>query len=83
MFTSARRLRRTAVVQLNESAHGRKDKGSTVVTLPSWVSQGPANLEMVAPLKARACEALYAALGSKRRPASAGPRIMSRGVERC
>ncbi|WP_297795437.1 hypothetical protein [Mycobacterium sp.] len=54
-----------------------------MATLPSWVSQGSANLDMVAPLRARACEALYAVLGSKRGPAATGPRIMSRGVERC
>jgi hypothetical protein len=60
-----------------------KTKDHTVATLPSWVSQGSANLDMVAPLRARACEALYAVLGSKRRPAATGSRIMSRGVERC
>lgn len=51
--------------------------------LPSWVSQGSANLDVVAPLRARACDALYAVLGSKRRRAPAGPRLMSRGIERC
>jgi hypothetical protein len=54
-----------------------------VATLPSWVNQGPAKLDVVAPLRARACDALYAVLGSKRRQPAAGPRIMSRGVERC
>lgn len=54
-----------------------------MTTLPSWVSQGSANLDVVAPLKARACDALYAVLGSKRRPAATAPRIMPRGVERC
>lgn len=59
-----------------------KTKDQTVTTLPSWAAQGSANLDAVAPLRARACDALYAVLGSKRRPA-AGPRIMSKGVERC
>ena len=54
-----------------------------MAALPSWVSQGSANLDVVAPLRARACDALYAVLKSKRRPPAAGPRIMSRGVERC
>lgn len=59
-----------------------KTKDHIVTTLPSWVARDSANLDAVAPLRARACDALYAVLGSKRRPA-AGPRIMSRGVERC
>ena len=48
-----------------------------MATLPSWVSQGSANLDMVAPLRARACEALYAVLGSKRRPVATGPRCVA------
>lgn len=60
-----------------------KTKDHIVATLPAWVSQAPANLDVVAPLRARACDALDAVLGSKRRPAATGPRIMSRGVERC
>lgn len=60
-----------------------KTKDHTVATLPPWVSRGPANLDMVAPLKARACDALYAVMGSRRRPTAPGPRIMSRGIERC
>lgn len=54
-----------------------------MATLPAWVSQAPANLDVVTPLRARACDALDAVLGSKRRPAATGTRIMSRGVERC
>lgn len=54
-----------------------------MATLLPWVSRGPANLDMVAPLKARACDALYAVMGSMRRPTAPGPRIMSRGIERC
>lgn len=45
-----------------------------MATLPAWVSQAPANLDMVAPLKARACDALYAVLeasGVRRLPARA------------
>ncbi|TAM71741.1 hypothetical protein [Mycobacterium sp.] len=60
-----------------------RTKDQTVAELPSWVSQGSANLDVVAPLRARACDALYAVLGSKRRRAPAGPRLMSRGIERC
>ena len=54
-----------------------------MATLPPWVSRAPANLDVVAPLKARACDALQAVLKSTRRPAAAGPRLMSRGIERC
>jgi hypothetical protein len=54
-----------------------------VATLLPWVSQAPAHLDVVAPLKARASDALQAVLKGMRRPPAAGPRIMSRGVERC
>ena len=54
-------------------------------TLQYWMSQSPTNLDVVAPIKARACDALQALIGGGRR--RTGPhyevRIMSRGVERC
>ncbi|WP_197694337.1 hypothetical protein [Mycobacterium sp. 852002-40037_SCH5390672] len=54
-----------------------------MATLPAWVSQAPATFDVVAPLKARAFDAVHAVLKSTRRPAAAGPRVMPRGVERC
>lgn len=54
-----------------------------MATLPAWVSQAPATFDLVAPLKSRAFHVLHAVLRSKRRSADAGPRLMSRGVERC
>ncbi|BBY39750.1 hypothetical protein MMAN_38840 [Mycobacterium mantenii] len=54
-----------------------------MATLPAWVSQAPATFDMVAPLKSRASGVLHVMLKGKRRPATAGPRLMSRGVERC
>ncbi|WP_165827801.1 hypothetical protein [Mycobacterium colombiense] len=53
-----------------------------MATLPAWVSQAPATFDVVAPLK-RASGAWQAMLKTTRRPAAVGPRLMSRGVERC
>ncbi len=52
-------------------------------TLQSWISQSPAHLDVVAPIKTRACNALQAVLRSKARPAAAGSRLMPKGAERC
>lgn len=54
-----------------------------MATLPAWVSQAPATLDVVAPLRTRAFDVVHAVLKSTRRPAAAGPRLMSKGVERC
>ena len=54
-----------------------------MATLPAWVSQAPPTIDVIAPLKARAVDALHAVLPSRRRPAAARPRLMPRGVERC
>jgi hypothetical protein len=54
-----------------------------VPSLQYWMSQSPANLDVVAPIKARACGALLAVLKSRSRPGAERPRIMTRGVERC
>jgi hypothetical protein len=54
-----------------------------VATLPAWVSQAPATIDVVAPLKARAFGIMHAVLHGTRRPAVPGPRLMPRGVERC
>ncbi|MGO9382794.1 MAG: hypothetical protein ACLP4W_12065 [Mycobacterium sp.] len=52
-------------------------------TLSDWISQGPANLDVVTPIKARACDALQAVLKSKPRRVVSDPRLMPRGAERC
>jgi hypothetical protein len=54
-----------------------------VPTLHSWINQSPTNLDVVTPLKARACDALQTVLGSKSRRITADSRVMRRGVERC
>ncbi|HKI40596.1 MAG TPA: hypothetical protein VKA66_09450, partial [Mycobacterium sp.] len=55
----------------------------TVPTLQAWISQSPANLDVVAPFKARACDALQAVLRSASRRADSNVRLMVRGAERC
>jgi hypothetical protein len=42
-----------------------------------------ANFDLVAPIKARACDALQAVLKTRPRASASGPRLMSKGVERC
>lgn len=54
-----------------------------MATLPAWVSQAPATVDVVAPLKARAFGVVHAVLRSGRRPVDLGPRLMPKGVERC
>ncbi|WP_197501588.1 hypothetical protein [Mycobacterium sp. 852002-51057_SCH5723018] len=55
-----------------------------MATLPAWINQNPANFDVVTPIKARACNALYAVLRSgKPRHGARRPRIMRRGAERC
>lgn len=54
-------------------------------TLQDWIAQDPTSLDVVAPLRARACDALRALLKSRRRPAPApaASRLMRKGAERC
>jgi hypothetical protein len=60
---------------------GRTDKGlKTMPSLQAWINHNPTNLDLVAPIKARAYGALQAVLGS--RPHS-NPQIMRKGAERC
>ena len=55
-----------------------------MATLQAWISQNPTKLDVVAPIKARACDALQAVLSTRApRQKVAGSRIMARGVERC
>lgn len=72
------------MVQLNGSAHlPNGQRIDTVPTLQAWISQSPSTLDVVAPLKARARDALNAVLRSKSRQASPNGRLMPRGAERC
>jgi hypothetical protein len=84
-FTAARRARKTVTVEFNESAYWPNKRGNgAVAALQAWISQNPTNLDVVAPFKARACDALQAMLRSKpSRQKATNSRIMSRGVERC
>ncbi len=83
-FTAARRTRKTAGVQFNESANRPNGQGiRTVATLQDRMGQRPPTRDVVAPIKARACGALLAVLKSTRRQVPSGTRIMRRGVERC
>jgi hypothetical protein len=50
--------------------------------MQTWINQTSTNLDVVAPIKARACDALHAVL--RNRPKSgADARLMRKGVERC
>ncbi len=83
-FTASLYPRKTTAVQFIESAHRPNGQGiETVETLSDWISQGPANLDVVTPIKARACDALQAVLKSKPRRVVSDPRLMPRGAERC
>ncbi|WP_197515280.1 hypothetical protein [Mycobacterium sp. 1245805.9] len=52
-------------------------------TLQHWMSQSPTSLDVVTPIKARACDALQAVLRSRPRQTGSHARIMTKGVERC
>ncbi|WP_197502142.1 hypothetical protein [Mycobacterium sp. E2733] len=54
-----------------------------MATLPSWISQSPTSLDVVTPLKTRACDAWQAVLRSAPRRAHTNVTLMQRGVERC
>ncbi|ABK65725.1 hypothetical protein JF737_02960 [Mycobacterium avium] len=58
-------------------------KDQIVATLTSRISPGSVRLVAVGPLTSRACQAVRAVLTGNRRPAVRGPRLMSKGVERC
>lgn len=71
-------------MKFDESAHRpNKQRIEIVATLQSWINQSPTNLDVVTPIKARACDALQAVLGNKSRRAEIELRLMRRGAERC
>jgi hypothetical protein len=51
--------------------------------MQAWINQNPTNLDVVAPIKARACDALQAVLRSRPPRQKVSSSIMARGVERC
>jgi len=52
-------------------------------SLQAWISQSPTSLDVVTPIKARACGALNAVRKGTSRQSASGPRLMTRGAERC
>lgn len=54
-----------------------------VSTLPTWVSQSSTDRGVVAPITARARDALQAVLRARRRGQRSDLRLMRSGVERC
>ncbi|BBZ46489.1 hypothetical protein [Mycobacterium parmense] len=54
-----------------------------MLTLQSWIPRNPASLDVITPIKARACSALNAVLKSRPIDAPAKARLMPRGAERC
>jgi hypothetical protein len=45
--------------------------------------ESPTNFDVVAPIKARACGALHAVLGSKPVKLRSDQQLMRKGIERC
>lgn len=83
-FTKVRHIGKRAAVEFSESAHRpNKQRIEIVGTLQPWMNQSPADLDVVTPIKERACDALQAVLRNKSRRAGADLRLMRRGVERC
>jgi hypothetical protein len=54
-----------------------------VPTLQTLINQSSTNLDVVAPIKARACDALNLVLRSRARGQRTDSRVMRRGDERC
>ena len=51
-------------------------------SIPDRIGQSPENLDLITPLKERACDALNTVLRRRQRPAGE-PRVMRQGDERC
>jgi hypothetical protein len=82
-FTAVLHTRKGAEVKYDESASWPSRGGIETVQKPqSLINQSSTNLDVVAPIKARACDALHAVLRSRPRE-GAESRLMTRGAERC
>jgi len=83
-FTKARHSGKRAAVEFDESAHRpNKRRIEIVAALQPRINQSPTNLDVAAPIMARACDALQAVLGTKSRRAGTHLRLMRSGAERC
>jgi hypothetical protein len=83
-FTNTRHIGKRAAVEFDEAAHRPNNRRIEIVaTVQARINQSPTNLDVVAPIKARACGALQAVLGSQSRRAATDLRLMPRGAERC
>lgn len=51
--------------------------------LQTWISQNSTNLDVVTPIKERACDALAVVLRSRPHRSAADSRVMRKGSERC
>jgi hypothetical protein len=54
-----------------------------MTALPNWINQSPSGSAIAAPMKARACRALYAMRLGRTPLTVSGPTLMQRGAERC
>ncbi|MBI2700112.1 MULTISPECIES: hypothetical protein [Mycobacterium] len=54
-----------------------------MTALQNWITQSPGGSAIAAPMKARACRALYAMRRGRPRPPVTGPNLMRPGAERC
>ncbi|OMC43028.1 hypothetical protein A5744_14425 [Mycobacterium sp. IS-1264] len=83
-FTGARHIGKGAAVKFDQSAHRpNKQRIEIVATVQGRINRSPTNLDVVAPIKARACDALQAMLGTRSRRVRGELRVMRRGAERC
>jgi hypothetical protein len=82
-FTAVLHTRKRAEVKYDKSASWPSRGGIEIVQKPqTLINQSSTNLDVVAPIKARACDALHAVLRSRSRE-GADSRLMTRGAERC
>lgn len=58
-------------------------KDQAVTALPNWISQSHSGSDIVAPIKARACQAWHVVRRSQPAHTGHGSRLMQRGDERC
>jgi hypothetical protein len=77
---------KTAEVKFEPIGHlAEQRKVGIVSTLQTWINQSSTktNLDVVSPIKARACDALNAVLRNRPRQSATDSRVMRKGIERC
>ena len=83
-FTKVLHTCKTAAVKFEPIGHlAAQRKVGIVSTLQTWINQSSTNLDVVSPIKARACDALNAVLRTRPRQSGTDSRLMRKGVERC